>query len=72
MIPRPRSFVVREGSTITCARCGRRIPAGERATVVREPDLVTYRHAGRDCPKPKSGAALAARLMTEIQKEIAR
>lgn len=69
MIPRPRSFTVRDGSSLTCSRCGRKLQTGERAVVLREPDLVTYRHAGRDCPR---GARLARRLQSELKKEIKR
>lgn len=72
MIPRPRAFTVRDGAAVSCSRCGRRLLAGERAVVLREPDLVTYRHAGRDCPRPSDGARLARRLMTEIKKETKR
>lgn len=37
----------------SCCRCGRRLWKGERVTItVESPDIVTYKHTGRTCPKP--------------------
>jgi DNA-directed RNA polymerase subunit RPC12/RpoP len=54
-IRRARTFTVTAETRtlkLRCARCGRRILTGQRATVRVEPGTVTYTHAGRTCPAP--------------------
>lgn len=38
------------GPVRRCARCTMPLRAGQRATVLRDADTVTFRHAGKVCP----------------------
>lgn len=48
---RRATFVLQRSNVYTCCRCGRKLRAGNRITIIREArDLVSVRHAGRWCP----------------------
>lgn len=68
---RKRSFTVSAGSDrkLACSRCGAKLRAGERATVLRGPSTVLYRHAGRVCPGGATAAAIHV-LQTQLRKEL--